>query len=149
MDLNTKYARPTNTSIWMIICPHPVSLNSLWSKLYPLDVFNFPSKQWGWSSIEDVKLLCTMTKQILNFLKIINSFLKKFNYFFFSWSIVFFSSFMIIYFQILASYIYDIFQHLKFIFSQNFVSIFKGLFDDNIDPRVKVWGHYWPVFIRI
>jgi hypothetical protein len=43
-------------------------------------------------------------------------------------------------FQILASYIYDIFQHLRFIFSQNFVSIFKGLFDDNTDPRVKVWA---------
>jgi hypothetical protein len=28
----------------------------------------------------------------------------------------------------------------KFIFSQNFVSIFKGLFYDNTDPRVKVNG---------
>jgi hypothetical protein len=28
----------------------------------------------------------------------------------------------------------------RFIFSQNFVSIFKGLFDHNTDPRVKVNG---------
>jgi hypothetical protein len=33
---------------------------------------------------------------------------------------------------------YDNFHHVNFIFSQKFVSLFWGLFDDEIEIRVKV-----------
>jgi hypothetical protein len=32
---------------------------------------------------------------------------------------------------------YDDFQHVNFIFSQNFISLFWGLFNDKIDLRVR------------
>jgi hypothetical protein len=32
---------------------------------------------------------------------------------------------------------FDDFQHVKFIFSQNFVSLFWGLFNDETDLRVR------------
>jgi hypothetical protein len=32
---------------------------------------------------------------------------------------------------------YDDFQHVNFIFSQNFISLFQGLFNDKTDLRVK------------
>ncbi len=34
---------------------------------------------------------------------------------------------------------YDDFQHVKFIFSQNFISLFWGLFIDETDLRVRYW----------
>ncbi len=33
---------------------------------------------------------------------------------------------------------YDDFQHINVLFSQNFISLFLGLFNDKTDPRVKV-----------
>jgi len=33
--------------------------------------------------------------------------------------------------------IYDDFQHVNFIFSQNIISLFWGLFNDKIDLRVR------------
>jgi len=33
--------------------------------------------------------------------------------------------------------IYDDFQHFNFIFSQNIISLFWGLFNDKIDLRVR------------
>jgi hypothetical protein len=33
---------------------------------------------------------------------------------------------------------YDDFQHVNFVFSQNFISLFRGLFDDKTDLRVRV-----------
>jgi hypothetical protein len=33
---------------------------------------------------------------------------------------------------------YDDFEHVKFIFSQNFISLFSGLFNDKTDLRVRV-----------
>jgi hypothetical protein len=32
---------------------------------------------------------------------------------------------------------YDDFQHVNFVFSQNFISLFWGLFNDKIDLRVR------------
>jgi hypothetical protein len=32
---------------------------------------------------------------------------------------------------------YDDFQRVKFLFSQNFISVFWGLFNDEIDLRVR------------
>jgi len=32
---------------------------------------------------------------------------------------------------------YDGFQHVNFIFSQNFVSLFRGVFNDETDLRVR------------
>jgi hypothetical protein len=32
---------------------------------------------------------------------------------------------------------YDDFQHINIIFSQNFISLFLGLFNDKTDPRVR------------
>jgi hypothetical protein len=36
---------------------------------------------------------------------------------------------------------YDDFQHVNFIFSQNFISLFWGLFNDETDLRVR-WYHF-------
>jgi hypothetical protein len=36
---------------------------------------------------------------------------------------------------------YDDFQHVNFIFSQKFISLFWGLFNDKTDPRVTCSEH--------
>jgi hypothetical protein len=37
---------------------------------------------------------------------------------------------------------YDGFQHLNFIFSQNFILLFRGLLNDEIDLRVRFRVHF-------
>jgi len=36
------------------------------------------------------------------------------------------------------------FQHVNFTFSQNFISLFSGLFDDETDPRVMYLLFFQP-----
>jgi hypothetical protein len=38
---------------------------------------------------------------------------------------------------------YDGFQHVNFIFSQNFISLFWGLFNDKTDLRVRYIFAWW------
>ncbi len=50
---------------------------------------------------------------------------------------------------------YDDFQHLNFIFSQNFISLFWGLFNDEIDLKVRyvflkrIWNKYHLVCSKV
>jgi hypothetical protein len=44
---------------------------------------------------------------------------------------------------------YDNFHHVNFIISQKIVSLFWGLFDDEIDPRVKVGTLQTTYFISV
>jgi len=39
--------------------------------------------------------------------------------------------------EIIQNVAYDDFQHVNFIFSQNFISLFWGLFNDKTDFRVR------------
>jgi hypothetical protein len=39
--------------------------------------------------------------------------------------------------EIIQSVAYDDFQHVNFIFSQNFISLFWGLFNDETDLTVR------------
>jgi hypothetical protein len=41
--------------------------------------------------------------------------------------------------EIIESIAYDDFQHVNFIFAQNFISLFWGLFNDKTDLRVRYW----------
>jgi hypothetical protein len=43
---------------------------------------------------------------------------------------------------------YDDFQHVNFIFKQNFISLFWGLLDDETDLRVRYSSHTFPFTLQ-
>jgi hypothetical protein len=46
-------------------------------------------------------------------------------------------------FKSVKNHNYDEFQHVDFMFSQNFISLFWGLFDDKTDLRVRYLVSPW------